>query len=184
MTVSGEYMLSHNDSKVQDRKLILWARFHPEFTRNVLVPEIETNSIQHHLDPLLADNFRRYQYAENCLYFFHGFAYADIPAGQGYEVIMRINKGVIEQDSVMRCKATVLCFFSEFKTQPIAYAWHGHHAGCLIQFHDGIPNIIQELYEITEKKPVEIKQEICLCSFDTLKASTNYTTGGKGSHKP
>lgn len=86
-------MLAHEDSRIQDRKLILWARFHPEFSRNVLIPEIEENSMQYHVDPQLADNFRKCRNAENCLYFLHGYAYADIPAGQEYDLIMRINKG-------------------------------------------------------------------------------------------
>lgn len=166
-------MLAHEDSRIQDRKLILWARFHPEFSRNVLIPEIEENSMQYHVAPQLVDNFRKCRNAENCLYFLHGYAYADIPAGQEYDLMMRINKGKIEEDSIMRCKATVLCFFSEFRTQPIAYAWHGYHADCLIQFRDGIPDMIQELYEINQKKPIEIRQEICLCSDDTLKAIIN-----------
>ena len=146
-------MLAHEDSRIQDRKLILWARFHPEFSRNVLIPEIEANSIQYHVDPQLVDNFRKCRNAENCLYFLHGYAYADIPAGQEYDLMMRINK--------------------EFRPQPIAYAWHGYHADCLLQFRDGIPDMIQELYEINQKKPIEIRQEVCLCSDDTLKAIIN-----------
>lgn len=165
-------MLSHDDSKIQDRKLILWARFHPEFSRDILIPEIEANSMQYHVAPELIGSFRRYRDAENCLYFVHGFAYADIPAGQEYEAVMRIHEGIIDQDSVISCKAIVLCFFSEFKMQPIAYAWHGYHAGCLIQFPDGIPDLIHELFEITEKKPIKITQEICLCSLETLNANS------------
>ena len=46
-------MLAHEDSRIQDRKLILWARFHPEFSRNVLIPEIEENSMQYHVAPQL-----------------------------------------------------------------------------------------------------------------------------------
>ncbi len=164
-------MLSYEDSKVQDRKLILLARFHPEFVRNILIPEIEINSTQYRVDTRLVNNFRKYQHVKNGLYFMLGFAYADIPAGLEYEMIMRINNGEIERDSVMRCKAAVLCFFSEFKTQPIEYAWHGHHTICQIHFPDGIPDLIEELYEITEKKPAKITQEICLCSYDTLKAN-------------
>lgn len=164
-------MLSLNDSKIQDRIFILWARFHPDFSRNLLIPEIDTNSIQYHVDPQLIENFRKYQHVENSLYFLHSYAYADIPLGQEYETIMRIKNGIIESDSIIRCRAIVRCFFSEFKIQPISYAWHGYHASCLIQFRDGIPNIIQELYEITEKKPIQIRQKIGLCSFDTLKAN-------------
>ena len=176
-------MLSHDDSKIQDRKLILWARFHPDFSRDVLIPEIEANSIQYHVAPQLIDNFRKYRNTENCLYFIHGFAYADIPAGQEYEVVMRINEGIIDQDSVISCKAIVLCFFSEFKMQPIAYAWHRYHAGCLIQFPDGIPDLIQEMYEITEKKPIKITQEICLCTLETLKANSGVRGTGTAKGK-
>ncbi len=61
----------------------------------------------------------------------------------------------------------MLCFFPKFKRQPIANAWQDYYASCQIQFYDGIPDIIQKLYEITEKKPIEIIQELCLCSYDT-----------------
>lgn len=164
-------MLSYEDSKIKDRKLILVARFDPDFARRVLIPEIEINCAKYEVETHLVNHFRKCQQAKNCLYFILGFAYADIPAGQEYEVIMRINHGVMEPDSVMVCKATVLCFFSEFRNLPIEYAWHGHHALCQIQFPDGIPDMIQGLYEIAEKKPIKIMQEICLCSFDTLRAN-------------
>lgn len=166
-------MLSVNDSKVKDRKLILWARFHPDFARHILIPEIEANSEKYHAEPQSVERFRNCRYAENSLYFHHNYAYAEIPAGQEYEAVMRITRGTIEQDSIIRCKTTVLCFFSNFKTQPIPYAWHGHHAICLIQFHNGIPDMIQELYEIADKKTININREICLCSYDTLGAGIN-----------
>lgn len=70
------------------------------------------------------------------------------------------HNGGIDPASVKECKATALCFFSEFKTQPIPYAWHDHHASCLIQFPDGIPGIVQDLYGITQKKPIAITQEL------------------------
>ncbi|WP_321019174.1 hypothetical protein, partial [Eisenbergiella porci] len=73
--------------------------------------------------------------------------------------------------------------FSEFKMQPIAYAWHGYHAGCLIQFPDGIPDLIQEMYEITEKKPIKITQEICLCTLETLKANSGVRGTGTAKGK-
>jgi len=164
-------MLSYDDSKIRDRKLILLARFHPDFSRGVLIPEIEANSMQYHVEARFVHRFRTYRHTENSLYFIHGLAYADIPSGQEYEVITRINHGVIEPDSVMKRKTTVLGFFSEFRNQPIECAWHGHHGICQIRFDGGIPDMVQELYEITEKKPIKITQEICLCSLDTLKAN-------------
>ena len=125
--------------------------------------------------PQLIDNFRKYRNAENCLYFIHGFAYADIPAGQEYEVVMRINEGIIDHNSVISCKAIVLCFFSEFKMQPIAYAWHGYHYRLSdSSFPMEFRILIQEMYEITEKKPIKITQEICLCTLETLKANSRY----------
>lgn len=166
-------MLSYDDSKIRNRKLILLARFHPAFSRGVLIPEIETNSTQYHVDARLVHHFQKNQHMENSLYFIHGLAYADIPAGQEYEVMMRINHGVIDTDSVTKCKSAVLGFFSEYRNQPIECAWHGHHGICQIRFYDGIPDMIQEVYEITEKKPITVTQEICLSSFDTLKANIN-----------
>lgn len=166
-------MRSVENTKIEERKLILLARFHPDFVRNELLPEIEANSVQYHVEPQLLEYFRKCRFAENSLYFHHNYAYADIPAGQEYEFIMRICDGIVVPDSVMECKAKVLCFFSAFKTHPIAHANQGHHENCLIQFQEGIPDMIQELYEIRERTPIEVRQEIGLCSYETLRANLN-----------
>ena len=57
-------MLPYDDSKIQDRKLILLARFHPEFLCSELFPEIEQNSVQFHVEKRTLDNFRRYKNLE------------------------------------------------------------------------------------------------------------------------
>lgn len=76
LTVRGKKMLSHDNAKIQDRKFILWARYHPDFLREVLIPEIEANSLQYHVAPQLADHFIKCRHMKNSMYFFHGFAYA------------------------------------------------------------------------------------------------------------
>lgn len=166
-------MLSVEHSKIEHRKLILLARFSPDFTRDNLIPEIETNCIKHHVDPWLIEAFQKHKFAENSLYFHHDYAYADIPMGQEYEMVARISRGVIVPDSILRCKTTILTFFSAYKTQPSPCASHGHHENSLIQFQDGIPDIIFDLNEITDKTTcLEYTAGICLCSYETLKANT------------
>jgi len=120
----------------------------------------------------LVENFQRYKNTENSLYFAHSYAYADIPTGQQYEFIACISdNGMIVPESVMECNATVLCFFSNYRIQPQAFATHGHHEISLIEFHDGIPDLVNELTEFTEKsKFLEYKQIIGLFSYETLKA--------------
>lgn len=169
-------MLSVENSKIEQRKLILLARFSFAFTRDKLIPEIEANCIKYNVTPCLVENFQKYKFAGNSLYFHHAYAYADIPVGQKYEMIARINKGVIVPDSVLKCNTTVLAFFSAYRTQPFPYASHGHHENSLIQFQDGIPDMIFDLNEITDKTAIlEDTSQICLCSYETLKA--NITAG-------
>lgn len=166
-------MLSVEKSKMEHRMLILLSRFSPDFTQKRLIPEIETNCINSQVDHYLVENFQKYKFAENSLYFHHAYAYADIPIGQEYDIIARISKGVIVTDSIVKCKTTVLAFFSAYKIQPLSNASHGHHENSLIQFQNGIPEMIFDLYEMTEKTTsVECAPEICLCSYETLKANT------------
>jgi len=166
-------MLSLENARIEDRILKLLSRFSFSFTHNILIPEIESNCDQYKVEPVLAENFQRYKCAENSLYFAHSYAYADIPTGQKYELIARISsEGKIIPDSILRCETTVLCFFSNFRTHPQAFANHGHHEICLIQFHGGIPKIVNELTEFTENSRfLEYKQRIGLFSYETLKAN-------------
>lgn len=166
-------MLSVENSKIEHRKLILLARFSPHFTQNKLIPEIEANCIHNNVPLYLAENFQKNKFAKNSLYFHHAYAYADIPIGQKYEMIARISNGVIVPGSILKCNTTVLAFFSAYKTQPFPHASHGHHENSLIQFQDGIPEMIFHLYEITDKTTsIEYSSQICLCSYETLKANT------------
>lgn len=165
-------MLSVENSKIEQRKLILLARFSSDFARDKLIPEIETNCANYPVEPWLIENFQRYKFADNSLYFHHDYAYADIPLRQEYEFIARMSKGAIIPDSVLRCRATVLAFFSCYKTQPLPHASHGHHENCLIQFQNGIPDMIFRLNEITDKTTgLDYTPDICLCSCETLKAN-------------
>jgi len=162
-------MLPVSESKISERKLILQARYHPAFARDILIPEIEKNSKPSELcPPAVIEAFQRNKQAVNSMFFHHSYAYADIPAGQEYDVIAVIENGQIKPNTVSDCKTKVLNFFTAYKTQLIASADHGHHQNSLIQFKDGVPAMINELYEIAEMKPMDIGREICLCSYETL----------------
>lgn len=167
-----EIMVPISKTKISERNLILLARYQPEFSRNTLIPEIEKNSKPSDICPQkIIDEFRRNKHAKNSMYFHHSYAYADIPTEQEYDVIAFSKNWKIQRDSVIECKTKVLNFFTAYKTQLIVFADHGHHQNSLIQFQEGIPAMINELYEIAEMKPMDIGQEICLCSFETLWAN-------------
>ena len=88
-------MLSVENSKMKDRKLILMARFSIDYTQDKLIPEIETNCVEYRVDPQLAANFQRNKFAANSLYFHHAHAYADIPScdvRQLYSLSFRLTK--------------------------------------------------------------------------------------------
>lgn len=173
LLVRSEKLLSIENSKIEERKFTLLARFSPNFTRNKLIPEIDKNCIKYYVDPQLIENYQRYKFSEDSLYFHHAHAYADIPIGQEYEFIARMSGGVIVPDSILSCKTTILAFFSSYKTLPLPHANHGHHENSLIQFQNGIPEMIFELYEITDKTTaLAYTPDICLCSYETLKANT------------
>ena len=173
-------MQSIGKTEIYQRKLILLARFGLLFAQDELIPEIEQSSKPSDICPKrILDEYQINKHAGNSMYFHHSYAYADIPTGQEYDIIAFSQYGKIQMDSVIECKTKVLNFFTAYKTQLIEFADHGHHQNSLIQFQDGIPEMIYELYEITEKVSIDVRQEICLCSHETLWANDEKDTEGK-----
>lgn len=86
------------------------------------------------------------------MYFHHAHAYADIPIGQEYEFIARMSKGGNHAWFYIEMQDNHPRFFSSYRTQPLPHANHGHHENSLIQFQNGIPDMIFKLHEITAYK--------------------------------
>lgn len=137
--------------------LVLWARFGSAFAEQELIPEIEKNCAQFGIIfPTAYDAFQKSRFAADSLYFHHQYAEADIPIGQEYDAAAYSREGKLQPDSIQKCPSKVLCFFTNFRTQPSDYAAKGHHELSLIQFGQGVPPMINELFEITERKPLSM----------------------------
>lgn len=107
----------------------------------------------------------------NSLYFHHDYAVADIPIGREYEAIAYGKNGMVEPGSIQKCPSKVLCFFMAFRTRPSDSAMRGHHELSQIEFEQGVPTIINKLFEITkgeQARPQEYMY-IYLGSEETLK---------------
>lgn len=148
--------------------LIAW--YNPELVENILLTEIEANCRK---DGIMYPNayeiFQQNKYAENSLYFHNFYAESDIPIGEEYEKIalreIALRETFKDPQFIQNCHAKVLCFFIEFRPQSADFAAKGHHELSLIQFPQGIPQIIyDELYEIKELKPLDVKKTIHLYS--------------------
>lgn len=168
-----------------EEKLVLLAWFNPELVENELIPEIEKNCMEFGMISQTAYNiFQKNKFAENSLYFHHSYAESDIPAGKEFEAIALMDeKGNIQPDSIQKCHAKVLCFFTAFKTRPSACAMRGYHELSLIQFEEDIPPMIYELFEITELKPLMSQKQICLCSETGLWAQKKKQIRYRGKNK-
>ena len=152
--------------------LVLLARYSPAFAGQELIPEIEKNCEQFGICyPTAYDAFQKNKFAADSMYFHHSYAVADIPIGQEYEAIAYSEGGKIQEDTIQKCPSKVLCFFTAFKTQPTDRAMRGHHELSLIQFVRGLPPMINELVEITERKPLDTleRREIYLGSESELR---------------
>lgn len=148
------------------KSLVLTAYYNPELVGNLLLSEIEDNCRKYGIMyPNTYEIFQQNKYAENSLYFHHSYAESDIPIGEEYEKLALREDVKSELQFIQNCHAKVLCFFMAFRYQPVDYAAHGHHELSLIQFPQGIPQIIfDELYEIKELKPLHFKKTIYLYS--------------------
>lgn len=145
-------------------RIILLGWFSPKFVQNELIPEIENNCRQRGiLFPEAYEVFQHNKSAPDSLYFHHSYAENDIPMGQEYSKIALTNGYEILPGHIWDCHSKILCFFTAFKSQPSPSAMRGHHELSLIQFGEGIPQIIyDELYEITEKSFNPDRRNICL----------------------
>ena len=152
--------------------LVLLARYSPVFVEQELIPEIEKNCEQFGIYyPMAYNAFRKNKFAADSMYFHHSYAVADIPINQEYEAIAYSEGGKIQEDSIQKCPSKVLCFFTAFRTQPTDQAMRGHHELSLVQFVKGLPPMINELVEITERKPLDTlkRKEIYLGAESELR---------------
>ena len=149
----------------EQNRLVLWGWFSPEIVKNRLIPDIEKNIIKYGVSfPIAYQTFQKNKYAVNSLYFHHSYAECDIPIGQKYTKIALMENYEVMPDSIQVCYSEVICFFTcSPRMQPSEYAMRGHHESSLIQFEQGIPQIIyNELLEITELPFNPAKKQICL----------------------
>ena len=149
----------------EQNRLVLWGWFSPEIVKNRLIPDIGKNIIKYGVSsPVSYQTFQKNKYVLNSLYFHHSYAECDIPIGQKYTKIALMENYEVMPDSIQACYSEVICFFTcNPRMQPSGYAMRGHHESSLIQFEQGIPQIIyNELLEITELPFNPAKKQICL----------------------
>lgn len=150
----------------EQNRLILWGWFSPELVKNMLIPDIEKNIQKYGVwFPAAYEVFQKNKYVANSLYCHHSYAENDIPIGQEYTQIALMENYEILPGSIQACSAKLLCVFTcDPKMQPSETAMRGHHELSLIQFEQGIPQMIyHELPEITELVPFQpTKKQICL----------------------
>lgn len=159
-----ELNFTEQQAEVQNR-LILMGWFNPKFVQNELIPEFEENCAQYGIEfPAAYDIFQKNKFAENSMYFHHSYAESDIPMGQQYQYIALADGYKILADSVQACDSKIICFFTAYRSQPSECAMRGHHELGLIQFEQGIPQVIyDELFEIKDKQPFHPSgKQICL----------------------
>lgn len=149
----------------EHKRLILWGRFSAEIVRRKLIPDMEKNIMQRGvMFPAANERFQKNKYAADSLYFYHSYAESDIPIGHRYTQIALMENYEILPDSIQNCDAEVICFFTcNPGSQPSECAMRGHHELSLIQFKQGIPQIIYGGLPVIREFPFSpTKKQICL----------------------
>ena len=150
----------------EQNRLIVWGWFSPEVVERRLIPDMERNIRRFGvMFPAANEAFQRNKHPVHGLYFAHSYAESDIPMGQEYTQIALMENDKILPGSVRACPAKVICFFTcNPKMQPSGSAMRGHHEFSLIQFPQGVPQMIyDELQEITELPFSPTSKQVCLC---------------------
>ncbi len=132
-------------------RLILWGWYSPKLVENRLILDIEKNVQKYGVKyPAAYEAFQQNKDAINSLYFHHSYVESDILMGQEYTRIALGKHYEILPHTIQTCHARVICFFNALML-PSKYALRGNHESSLIQFEQGIPQMIyDELLEITE----------------------------------
>lgn len=144
--------------------LVLWGWFSQKLVENELIPHIEKGCAQYGvINPAAYEIFQKNKFAVNSLYFHYSYAVRDIPIGQEYKKIALMEHYEILSDSVQTCYSKIICFFTPVRMQPVECAMRGYHNIGLIQFEQGVPQIVyDELSEITELPFQPNNKQICL----------------------
>ncbi|MDE6616676.1 MAG: hypothetical protein K2K35_08905 [Lachnospiraceae bacterium] len=148
----------------EKNRLILMGWYSQDLARSWLLPEIEQNCSQNGIIfPEAYGIFQKNKFAENSLYFHHFYAESNIPAGQEYGKIALMDNYKILPGSVMDCHSKVICFFTAYRIQPSCSAMRGHHELSLVQFRQGIPQVIyDELAEVKKQSFNPGSRYLCL----------------------
>lgn len=176
-------MLAEELCDIKKRKFILLARYNESFVKKSIIPKMETDikkvreKIRNKEELLLFEEsiseFNANCNKKNCIFAYNLYSYADIPLGKEYDVIGCMNEHFeIVKNSVFECKTKIVSIITaDYKNVPMNYINHGHNAICIIYFPDGIPNIINSLYEVTEFKGVKYENIVFLSTNETLNAN-------------
>lgn len=144
---------------MEKRYLILLGWFEQGLMEREIMPEIERNCRERGvLSHRAYEIYQHCKWAENSLYFHHSYAGYDIPIGEMYEAIALIDEEEkIRPGSMQRCQSEILCFFTAYRILPSEQAMKGHHELSLIQFKEGIPElIVRELFQIETLEPMRL----------------------------
>ena len=111
------------------------------------------------------DHYENIPQTRTQVYCFSSFSYADLDDGKIFDVIYLENKIA----SGIKQKIIIQSFINEWAVLPMGGVGHGHRSICLLNFPDGIPDIISQIpiiYDVNQRTTGVIAH---LCSEETWK---------------
>ncbi len=165
---------SHKEENIdiKSRKFILQGKL-PIETVNVLKFEIPERLInqenrleRNYFQSLkqLAEHYLTLPIIATQEHFLVSFAYADIFIGKTFEIAFHPNN----PNEGIRCKSIIRAILNEYLLFPVDRVECGHKSICLIDFPDGIPNIISQMKQVTRFMQAEYSERVFLCNAGTL----------------
>lgn len=168
---------------LKDHKFILLAKFNETLISDEILPQMEKD-IYRIKKGILNDKelleftqtvstFNKVRDTNHSIYFYNLYAYEDIPIGKEYDVIGVMDSSFnIREKTLISCKSKIIgSLYAKSKHFPMDVVPNGHSTICLINFPDGIPGIINTLYDVNSKKPIHYDDVVFLCTYKTLEAN-------------
>jgi hypothetical protein len=163
-------MITEDMVPLKDRIFTIEAILSVEMMNNYIQPKMELKKKEYKdkIDIELKkaiDHYENITKTSTQLYCFSSFSYADLEDGKVFDVLYLEGK----MASGIKQKIIIQSFINEWVVLPMGRVGHGHRSICLIDFPDGIPDIISQIPIINDVNQRTSGVIAHLCSEETWK---------------
>lgn len=109
----------------------------------------------------IIEDYKKIKFKDTSAYFFTSFVPYDLHIGSKYNSIYNINDAGI----VFISESVILAILDEWRLIPVESVSRGHRCICMIDFPNGIPDLIKKMKEVEKVTNMNQNFKLCLCNL-------------------